>query len=68
MWRQKVDPFYFARGQRFPDRIVGKQYQFFTEADISLSREFLEYEPKFSLEDGIKAYIPEIKRIFEKEL
>ncbi len=45
-----------------------KQYQFFTEADISLSREFLEYEPKFSLEDGIKAYIPEIKRIFEKEL
>lgn len=45
-----------------------KQYQFFTEADISLSRELLEYEPRFSLEEGIRSYIPEIKRIFEKEL
>ncbi len=45
-----------------------KQYQFFTEADISLSKEFLNYEPKFSLEDGIKIYLPEIKRIYEKEL
>jgi len=45
-----------------------KQYQFFTEADISLSKEFLEYEPRFSLEEGIKAYLPEIKRIYEKEL
>ncbi len=45
-----------------------KQYQFFTEADISLSREYLDYEPGFSLEEGIKAYLPEIKRIYEKEL
>ncbi len=45
-----------------------KQYQFFTEADISLSKEFLNYEPRFSLEDGIKTYLPEIKRIYEKEL
>ena len=45
-----------------PNPFVG-QYQFFTEADISLSREFLDYEPKFSLEDGIKSYIEEIKRI-----
>jgi len=45
-----------------PNPFVG-QYQFFTEADISLSREFLDYEPKFSLEEGIKSYIEEIKRI-----
>ncbi len=44
-----------------------KQYQFFTEADISLSREYLDYEPRYSLEEGIKAYLPEIKRIFEAE-
>ena len=41
-----------------------KQYQFFTQADISLSEEFLDYKPRFSLEDGIKSYIPEIKRIY----
>ena len=42
-----------------------KQYQFHTQADISLSRQNLSYEPKFSLEDGIKSYIPEIKKIYE---
>jgi len=41
-----------------------EQYQFFTEADISLSEEFLDYKPRFSLEDGIKSYIPEIKKIY----
>ena len=46
-----------------PNPFIG-QYQFFTEADISLSKEFLEYEPRFSLEEGIRAYIPEIKRIY----
>ena len=40
-----------------------KQYQFFTEADIEETREFLGYEPGFSLEDGIKSYLPEIKKI-----
>lgn len=39
------------------------QYQFFTQADISLSEEFLGYKPRFSLEEGIKAYISEIKKI-----
>lgn len=43
-------------------------YQNHTEADISLSKEFLSYSPKFSLEDGIKAYIPYIQEIYEKEL
>lgn len=46
-----------------PNPFIG-QYQFFTEADISLSKEFLEYEPRFSLEEGIRAYIQEIKRIY----
>ncbi|HIP29547.1 MAG TPA: ADP-glyceromanno-heptose 6-epimerase [Sulfurospirillum arcachonense] len=45
-----------------PNPFVG-QYQFFTEADISLSEEFLDYKPRFLLEDGIKNYIKEIKSI-----
>jgi ADP-L-glycero-D-manno-heptose 6-epimerase len=44
------------------------QYQFFTEANISRTKEALGYEPRYSLEEGIKAYIPEIKRLFEKEV
>ena len=45
-----------------------KQYQFFTEADIEDTKKYLGYNPRFSLEEGIKAYIPEIKRIFEEEI
>jgi ADP-L-glycero-D-manno-heptose 6-epimerase len=45
-----------------PNPFVG-QYQFFTEADISLTQEFLDYAPRFELEEGIKAYIQEIKAI-----
>ena len=44
------------------------QYQFFTEADISDTKKFLGYEPRFELEDGIRAYIPEIKRLFDSEV
>ena len=44
------------------------QYQFFTQADISKTKESLNYEPQFELEDGIKSYLPEIKRIFKEEL
>jgi len=50
-----------------PNPYVG-QYQFFTQANIETTKEFLGYEPRFSLEEGIKAYIPEIKRIYEEEL
>ena len=50
------------KDEYIPNPFVG-QYQFFTQADISLSREFLGYEPRFSLEEGIKSYIEEIKRI-----
>ncbi len=51
------------KDEYIPNPFVG-QYQFFTEADISLSKEFLDYEPRFSLEDGIKSYMNEIKRIY----
>ncbi len=44
------------------------QYQFFTQADISSTKENLGYEPKFSLEDGIKDYLEEIKRIYKEEI
>lgn len=45
-----------------------KQYQFFTEADISKSIKELKYKPHFSLEEGIRAYLPEIKRLFDEEI
>ncbi|MDC0933554.1 ADP-glyceromanno-heptose 6-epimerase, partial [Arcobacteraceae bacterium] len=43
-------------------------YQFFTQANIEITKENLGYEPQVSMEDGIKAYIPEIKRLFETEV
>lgn len=39
-------------------------YQTHTQADISLSTEFLQYTPKYNLEQGIKKYIPYIKQMF----
>jgi ADP-L-glycero-D-manno-heptose 6-epimerase len=50
-----------------PNPYVGS-YQFFTEANIKTTQENLGYEPKFSMEEGIKAYIPEIKRLFKCEM
>ncbi|HIV49081.1 MAG TPA: ADP-glyceromanno-heptose 6-epimerase [Candidatus Helicobacter avicola] len=43
-------------------------YQNHTQADIALSKEFLSYTPRFSLEQGIESYIPEIVRIFETQV
>ncbi len=45
-----------------------KQYQFFTEADIESTKKELGYEPKYSLEEGIRADIPYIKKIYEEEI
>ncbi|MBX2078672.1 ADP-glyceromanno-heptose 6-epimerase [Campylobacter peloridis] len=42
-----------------------KAYQFHTQAKLD---ESFSYRAKFSLEDGIKDYLPEIKRIFQKEI
>jgi len=50
-----------------PNPFVGS-YQFHTEADIATTQEALGYAPRFEMEDGIKAYVPEIKRIFETEV
>ncbi len=50
-----------------PNPFVG-QYQFFTQAVIDTTTENLGYEPSFSMEDGIKAYVPEIKRLFKEEV
>jgi len=41
-----------------------KGYQMNTRADISSIKKNLEFKPAFSLEEGIKAYIPEIKRLY----
>ena len=40
-----------------------KGYQLDTKADIQNYIENLGFEPKFSLEEGIKSYVPEIKRL-----
>jgi ADP-L-glycero-D-manno-heptose 6-epimerase len=50
-----------------PNPFVGS-YQFFTQANINTTIENLEFEPRFSMEDGIKAYIPEIKRLYKTEV
>ena len=55
------------RKEYIPNPYIGS-YQFFTEANILTTKKFLDYEPRFSLEDGIKAYIPEIKRLFAEEV
>jgi len=46
---------------------VGR-YQFHTEADIESTKDVLGYQPRFEFEEGIAAYVPEIKRLFEQEL
>jgi len=50
-----------------PNPYVG-QYQFFTQADIEPTREFLGYQPEVTLEEGVKRYLPEIKRLFKEEV
>ena len=50
-----------------PNPFIGS-YQFHTEADITTTREALAYEPSFEMEDGIKAYVAEIKHIYETEV
>jgi ADP-L-glycero-D-manno-heptose 6-epimerase len=49
----------------FPNPHTG--YQMHTQADISSSEKNLDFETKFTLEEGIKAYIPEIKRLYHND-
>ncbi len=50
-----------------PNPFIGS-YQFHTEADIETTRTGLGYEPGFEMEDGIKSYVKEIRRIYETEV
>jgi ADP-L-glycero-D-manno-heptose 6-epimerase len=50
-----------------PNPFIGS-YQFHTEADIASTKEALGYEPGFEMEDGIKSYVSEIKRMYEEEI
>ena len=50
----------------FPNPYNG--YQMHTQANISTSKDNLGFEPKVSLEQGIKSYIPEIKRLHGTEI
>ncbi len=50
-----------------PNPFIGS-YQFHTEADIKTTRESLGYEPDFEMEDAIKDYVSEIKRVYEEEV
>jgi len=50
----------------FPNPYSG--YQTHTQADISLSEENFNFKPNFSLERGIKEYIPYIKEMFNVPL
>jgi ADP-L-glycero-D-manno-heptose 6-epimerase len=45
----------------FPNPLKG--YQMHTQANIDSSKIYLDFMPKYSLEDGIKDYISEIKRL-----
>ena len=50
-----------------PNPFIG-QYQFHTEANICATTADIGYEPAYELEDGIKAYIQEIKRLYKTEV
>jgi ADP-L-glycero-D-manno-heptose 6-epimerase len=50
----------------FPNPYDG--YQLNTQADIASTKENLHYDPIFSLEKGIKSYLPEIKRLYGEDI
>ena len=56
-----------ATCEYIPNPFIGS-YQFHTEADIQTTKEVLGYSPAFEMEDGIKEYCAEIKRVYEEEV
>ena len=50
-----------------PNPFIGS-YQFHTEANIETTKELLGYRPAYEMEDGIKAYVAEIRRVYEEEV
>lgn len=55
------------KSRYIPNPHIGN-YQFYTEAHIDETVKVLGYEPRFSLEEGIRDYAPHIKKIFETEI
>ena len=53
-------------GTEYFENPYGSAYQNYTKADISETEEFLDYKPRFTLEEGIRAYLPEIKRLYKE--
>ena len=56
-----------ATCEYIPNPFIGS-YQFHTEADIQTTKEVLGYNPAFEMEDAIKEYCAEIKRVYEEEV
>ena len=52
------------KNRYIPNPYINK-YQFHTQANINDTIKYLDYAPKYELEDGIKAYIPSIVEIYE---
>lgn len=50
----------------FPNPFTG--YQMHTQANIATSKENLGYAPEWELEEGIKDYIADIKKMYEEEV
>ena len=50
-----------------PNPFIGS-YQFHTEANIATTEGLLGYKPAYSMEDGIKEYVDEIRRIYKEEV
>jgi len=50
----------------FPNPFTG--YQMHTQAEIQNSKKYLGYTPQWELEEGIKDYISEIKRMYDEEV
>ena len=50
----------------FPNPYDG--YLLHTQADISSSKQFLDFHPNINLEQGISSYLPEIKRLNKEEI
>jgi len=45
-----------------PNPYIGA-YQYFTQANIQTTQTYLNYTPRFGLEEGIESYLPQIKRL-----
>lgn len=45
-----------------------RAYQYYTKAYMYETKEQLGFSAKYSLEEGIKAYLPEIKRVYKEEV